>query len=122
MHLRFFLIAIIVMAVVSCKNTSSKPQPADNWFDSIPFGTVQPLLNQNSPSEKILRIDSMVESGKTTSIFYVTDKGARRHDQNYLFHTIVSKGYKADGGHSCIGQESGNGAPCINATTQPAPS
>lgn len=107
MHTRFTLLIMIVLAVAGCKNNAPKQQPPDPWFDSIPFGTVQPLLTAHG--EKILRIDSMVESTNTTSIYFLTDKGSRRYDQDHLFHTIVSKGYKPDGGHSCVGQESGNG-------------
>ncbi len=110
MHRQLFLfITMACCTLCSCKNTSQKPQVVAEWFDSIPFGTVQPMLIAHTPGEKILRIDSMVETGNATSIYYVTDKGLRQYHQNYRFHTIVSKGYKADGGPSCIGQELGNG-------------
>ena len=97
-------IATIVL-FTACKNNTKNPAPnnAMTWFDSIPFGTVQPALEANTPGEKIKRIDSLVRDVSGYTIHYVTDKGIRLYRAKGKFLTLVIKGYKADGGHSCVG-------------------
>lgn len=97
-------IATIVL-FTTCKNNTKNPEPNNTmtWFDSIPFGTVQPALEANTPGEKIKRIDSLVRDDSSYSIYYVTDKGSRVYHTKGKFSTLVIKGYKADGKHSCVG-------------------
>lgn len=99
------IIWILLVFIVSC-NSSNPANDPTTTTDSILFGNVQPLLEQHTPGEKLVRIDSLAEYRTVTSasisIYYVTDKGSRIFNRKKRFDTVILKGYKANGAHDCI--------------------
>lgn len=97
-------ICAISLYIIGCHSADNSADIVKT--DSIPFGNVQPLLEQNTPGEKIKRIDSLVEYetgvAPSLSIYYVTDKGSRVFSRNKVFDTVILKGYQANGGHDCL--------------------
>lgn len=67
------LIPISILAFISCKNNKQNAEPEKmDWYDSIPFGTIQPQLEQNAKGEKIIRIDSLVHCNIFNTTYYLT--------------------------------------------------
>lgn len=100
---RIVVIISILVLFPSCKNKTNTHIAALAWYDSIPFGTIQPALEASAPGETIKRIDSLVQTGSDYIIYFVTDKGSRIYQTKANFTTLAIKGYKADGSNSCVG-------------------
>lgn len=108
MNQLYFLVTMFsFISIASCKNKQQTDKAKSlTWFESMPFGTVQPALEANAPGEEIKRIDSLVQGDSAYTIHYVTNKGVRLYHSKGRLSTLVIKGYKADGGHSCVGASS----------------
>jgi len=105
-RLIFILLPAFLFSCHSSTNNVFKIDTARG--DSIPFGTVQRLLEHHSPGERILRIDSLVEYQRRsdphtiTTIYYVTDKGTRQFSHIGAFRPLIIKGYKTNGTDDCF--------------------
>ncbi|MES2331337.1 MAG: hypothetical protein V4539_17165 [Bacteroidota bacterium] len=110
--MRLFIIGFMTIGIIFLISCNHHPKNQElllnplQGYDSMPFGMVQPLLAANTPGEKLLRIDSLAQTEGDVVIYYVTDKGTRFFKRDKPFPMLVVKGYKADGGHSCVGSES----------------
>ena len=108
---KYCFIAATLLFLASCHNTKDRStiSSADTLetYEQYPFGTIQPALEKSTPGETIIRIDSLLErnekAGGGLNVYYRTNRGIREYSRKKSFKTLVTKGYRADGDHSCVG-------------------